>query len=665
MSFNLQTSVKALGFSNRTTNALVKNGINTAQELLIWLDALSEDKNYTLDGIGASGLKEINDFLERVQDCEEGNEYFYNNFGSYWRSIQRDDRNFDILVEYYNCGSEASYQEIGEKNQISRARVQQIVAMGTKRLQEAFNGGLFGEELEDILDEYANNRTELHSINIEDEYFTVVGIIYLVSSFEGSKYQVYTNKNLNGEWFIMSDDRLGKLLGVLMDELRHRSEPLLVSEIERIYSINDDMLMSIKGIIEKDGYVTHENNKFVTGTDRHTIVTDYLESVNRPVSISEIANNTILSVNQVRGALCDKRIYINVGKSVYDLAERDYKDSSIVDLIIGILTAEDRALSTETVFKYIRRYKSLSEQDFSLILLDAPGIQKHDDYLLLDGWGLDKIKKASRGEYYIKLEDAVLDIINRSEELFDFEKISEELNKYDGKVSTNPNSIKATLVRLAEKNLITRVGGARTGCYMKNKNLTTSGSVPDPSKLRERVTLGTFINANIGKNIEIRYKTKRVKSDKRWRVISVRGQDARYIYTNDLNSYGYRIKYLKERVVEYRESSESVLQPEIKVKKYSSATYTREPRRASDWYQDVCDCVDKLDDVFSLEEIYKFEKELQRLHPLNNNVCAKIRQQLQVMIENGRINRITPGIYRKETNCNVDTETTDKTDNVD
>ena len=52
------------------------------------------------------------------------------------------------------------------------------------------------------------------------------------------------------------------------------------------------------------------------------------------------------------------------------------------------------------------------------------------------------------------------------------------------------------------------------------------------------------------------------------------------------------------------------------------------------WTSDVLKCVEELDDKFSLNEVYGYEKYLKELHPMNNNVCAKIRQQLQVLRDN-------------------------------
>ena len=66
------------------------------------------------------------------------------------------------------------------------------------------------------------------------------------------------------------------------------------------------------------------------------------------------------------------------------------------------------------------------------------------------------------------------------------------------------------------------------------------------------------------------------------------------------------------------------------------------------WMFDVLNCINKFpDDRFSLSEMYAFEKDLQFRHPENNNIQAKIRQQLQKLRDKGFIQFLGRGQYRK------------------
>ncbi|MEE0434644.1 MAG: DpnI domain-containing protein [Peptococcaceae bacterium] len=66
------------------------------------------------------------------------------------------------------------------------------------------------------------------------------------------------------------------------------------------------------------------------------------------------------------------------------------------------------------------------------------------------------------------------------------------------------------------------------------------------------------------------------------------------------------------------------------------------------WLMDVLWCIDKISSsVFELKEVYAFENELKIRHPQNNNIQAKLRQQLQYLRDKGYIEFLGGGKYRK------------------
>jgi hypothetical protein len=73
-----------------------------------------------------------------------------------------------------------------------------------------------------------------------------------------------------------------------------------------------------------------------------------------------------------------------------------------------------------------------------------------------------------------------------------------------------------------------------------------------------------------------------------------------------------------------------------------------EPAEARGWLIEVMKCVDSFDDhEFHIDEIYAFEPVLARIYPGNNNVKPKIRQQLQVLRDNGYLQFVSRGRYRR------------------
>lgn len=69
------------------------------------------------------------------------------------------------------------------------------------------------------------------------------------------------------------------------------------------------------------------------------------------------------------------------------------------------------------------------------------------------------------------------------------------------------------------------------------------------------------------------------------------------------------------------------------------------------WVTDVLSCLDSLalrpGSKFTNDDVYSCEERLKALHPKNNNVRPKIRQQLQVLEAGGVVERISPGLYQR------------------
>jgi len=68
------------------------------------------------------------------------------------------------------------------------------------------------------------------------------------------------------------------------------------------------------------------------------------------------------------------------------------------------------------------------------------------------------------------------------------------------------------------------------------------------------------------------------------------------------------------------------------------------------WKKDVFECLLKIpNEVFTLKQVYSFEKQLNIVHPNNRTIQQKIRQQLQYLRDIGLVEFIDgkPGVYRK------------------
>lgn len=68
---------------------------------------------------------------------------------------------------------------------------------------------------------------------------------------------------------------------------------------------------------------------------------------------------------------------------------------------------------------------------------------------------------------------------------------------------------------------------------------------------------------------------------------------------------------------------------------------------AKGWLLEVMSCLDRLKEPdFTLDDVYRFEVHLSSIYPENKNVRPKIRQQLQVLRDNGYLEFLGSGHYR-------------------
>lgn len=99
----------------------------------------------------------------------------------------------------------------------------------------------------------------------------------------------------------------------------------------------------------------------------------------------------------------------------------------------------------------------------------------------------------------------------------------------------------------------------------------------------------------------------------------------------------------------YAIKDSTIFSPEAIREKWNSLRFVEkiEPKQRG-WLVDVLRCILSLGQKeFTLQQIYaQFEDELSRLHPENKHVRPKIRQQLQVLRDRGRIRFIGSGRYK-------------------
>ena len=90
-----------------------------------------------------------------------------------------------------------------------------------------------------------------------------------------------------------------------------------------------------------------------------------------------------------------------------------------------------------------------------------------------------------------------------------------------------------------------------------------------------------------------------------------------------------------------------VSEEDIKVDRYEGGIESIK-QNLTGWLKDVFIVLNENpNDVLKLNDIYKYEDRLKLLHPRNQYVKDKIRQQLQVLRDLGLLQFLDRGVYRK------------------
>lgn len=89
--------------------------------------------------------------------------------------------------------------------------------------------------------------------------------------------------------------------------------------------------------------------------------------------------------------------------------------------------------------------------------------------------------------------------------------------------------------------------------------------------------------------------------------------------------------------------------PTLVKENFSKTLFLRsKDKSAKSWILDTMACIDSIkNNDFAIDDVYKFEELLKAKHPNNNFIKEKIRQQLQVLRDNGIIDFLGKGRYRK------------------
>jgi len=95
-------------------------------------------------------------------------------------------------------------------------------------------------------------------------------------------------------------------------------------------------------------------------------------------------------------------------------------------------------------------------------------------------------------------------------------------------------------------------------------------------------------------------------------------------------------------------TSETEIEDQVIITKLKKISYFESKNNEEiNWYSEILAIINNLPDEFYLEDVYGFEEKMKKLFPQNNNIKAKMRQQMQKLRDNGVLIFMKRGHYTK------------------
>ena len=93
----------------------------------------------------------------------------------------------------------------------------------------------------------------------------------------------------------------------------------------------------------------------------------------------------------------------------------------------------------------------------------------------------------------------------------------------------------------------------------------------------------------------------------------------------------------------------SVVSPDEVLSNFQKTLFLRQQTISSrGWLLEILKCLDRIpSNEFTLQDVYSFENDLQQIYPSNHHIKDKIRQQLQVLRDQGMVEFLGRGRYKK------------------
>ena len=312
--------------------------------------------------------------------------------------------NSDKFVIYNRLGvlgEKKTLAAIGEILEVTRERVRQLEARGLKEIRSAIDSKIIIDENIPILIKNAEQFLSIEELSLSNiEYSRIFYVTLMASVYEDLiSFEEFNLLNNTSILYPAGIDLYTKLLEI-RKELKEATNFLQINTLCHKYSIPKNLLIKIKDTIVQEDMIaisTNDNIFYQQGTLGRVEKT--LEENHRPMKLSEVAKQSGLTLNQVRGAIVRVPGIVNVGLSTYAKKQWGYLDGHSADVAYHYLTEANIPMSTKQITKLVSKQRLVKSSSIYMSMkIDPRFAQLCNGYWVLSEWGYENLKPNHREE---------------------------------------------------------------------------------------------------------------------------------------------------------------------------------------------------------------------------------------------------------------------------
>ncbi len=304
-------------------------------------------------------------------------------------------------------GEEKTLAAIGEILGVTRERVRQLEARGLKEIREAIDSGVIEDEnIPKILKNAPSfiSADEILLTNMEyskDFYLKLISFVYS----DKINFKIFELLNGSALLFPVGID-LDKKLSEIRKLLREATSFISIDILSRKYSIPKRVITMMKDTLTQGDTIaitSNDNIFYQNGTLGR--VERVLEENHRPMKLSEIAQQSGLTYNQVRGAIVRVPGIVNVGLSTYARKQWGYLDGHSADVAYHYLEEANTPMTTKQITKLVSKQRLVKESSVYMAMkIDPRFVQLDNGYWTLSEWGYENLKMAKKRKVLYKID---------------------------------------------------------------------------------------------------------------------------------------------------------------------------------------------------------------------------------------------------------------------